>query len=140
MATHLTGGTDLLTYYDLVSCYKKYINQTIDPTLSSFVADLPGKTTVEADGYMLHLLRDPHIEQDSGNSIQPLDSITLKDAYQLKEGPVPGFDASLLGTDDGLGQDRAMEKQGSGSDSERKHRKKVNLDTQPIRSSINRDY
>lgn len=91
-ADHLTGSTDLLTYYNLVPCYKKYTNKTMDPTWRPFVADLPGKTSVDqpADNYLLHILRDPHIEENSGQRIQPLDLVTLKDAYHLKEGPVPG--------------------------------------------------
>ncbi|KAI8099153.1 uncharacterized protein BX664DRAFT_320532 [Halteromyces radiatus] len=124
----LTGSTDLLTYYGLVTCYKKYISQTIDPTLFSFVADLPGKTTVEPDGYLMDLLHDPHIEADSANTIRPLDMATLKESYHLREGPVPGFDVSLLGTDDDGGRNSGqyIDKDVYGiSDGERKHKKKV---------------
>ncbi|KAI8333020.1 hypothetical protein BC941DRAFT_455149 [Chlamydoabsidia padenii] len=95
----------------------------MDPTWQPFVTDLPGKTTVDqpADNYLLHLLRDPHIEEHSGQRIQPLDSVTLKDAYNLKEGPIPGFDITLLGTDD---TGRHNHITSIDSDSERKHRKK----------------
>ncbi|KAL0082396.1 hypothetical protein J3Q64DRAFT_1720719 [Phycomyces blakesleeanus] len=62
--------------------------------------DLVGKYDVEPDGYLINLLRDPQAVE-SGPKIKRLDPETLEDAFSLKEGPVPGFDASILGTDDG---------------------------------------
>lgn len=44
---------------------------------------------VEPDGYLFNLLRDPQAVE-SGPEIKPLDAETLKDAFSLKEGPVPG--------------------------------------------------
>lgn len=44
---------------------------------------------MEPDGYLLNLLRDPQAVE-SGPEIRPLDAETLKDAFSLKEGPVPG--------------------------------------------------
>jgi hypothetical protein len=44
---------------------------------------------MEPDGYLFNLLRDPQAVE-SGPDIKPLDSETLKDAFSLKEGPVPG--------------------------------------------------
>ncbi|KAI8378788.1 hypothetical protein EDC96DRAFT_493191 [Choanephora cucurbitarum] len=54
---------------------------------------------MEYDGYLLNLLRDPQAIE-TGPSIRPLDADTLRDAFSLKEGPIPGFDATVLGTDD----------------------------------------
>lgn len=48
-----------------------------------------GRTDVEHDGYLLNLLRDPQAIE-TGPEIRPLDAETLKDAFSLKEGPVPG--------------------------------------------------
>ncbi|CAO3651682.1 unnamed protein product [Cunninghamella blakesleeana] len=129
----LTGSMDLLSYYDLLPCYHKYINQTLDPTLFPFVADLPGKTTVEADDYMKQLLYDPHIEETPSQPIKPLDMDTLKEAYHFKDGPIPGFDPSLIFNEDSettgnhpnqyvASLDKEMN--GISSDGERKHKKK----------------
>lgn len=48
-----------------------------------------GRTDVDFDGYLLNLLKDPQAVE-SGPQIRPLDGETLKDAFSLKEGPVPG--------------------------------------------------
>lgn len=44
---------------------------------------------MEPDDYLLRLLRDPQAVEN-GPEIRPLDTDTLKDAFSLKEGPVPG--------------------------------------------------
>ncbi|KAG0747979.1 hypothetical protein G6F62_000155 [Rhizopus arrhizus] len=71
----------------------------LNPTLFPYISDLPGKLEFEPDGYMLGLIRDPQAVEN-GPDIKPLDSETLRDAFSLREGPIPGFDASVLGTDD----------------------------------------
>ncbi|KAG0180369.1 hypothetical protein DFQ29_000764 [Apophysomyces sp. BC1021] len=106
---------------------------------------------MEPDGYLLSLLRDPQA-MDSGPAIRPLDPDTLRDAFSLKEGPIPGFDASILGTDDGgsstysvgntgqyLGIERDMYGMSAGEGDvggERKHKKK---DREHDRSLYRRD-
>jgi hypothetical protein len=44
---------------------------------------------MEPDGYLINLLRDPQAVE-SGPEIKALDVDTLKDAFSLKEGPIPG--------------------------------------------------
>lgn len=44
---------------------------------------------MEPDDYLLRLLRDPQAVEN-GPDIRPLDAETLRDAFSLKEGPVPG--------------------------------------------------
>lgn len=44
---------------------------------------------MEPDDYLLRLLRDPQAVEN-GPEIRSLDADTLKDAFSLKEGPVPG--------------------------------------------------
>lgn len=44
---------------------------------------------MEYDGYLMNLLRDPQAVE-SGSEIKLLDAETLRDAFSLKEGPVPG--------------------------------------------------
>ncbi|CEP09283.1 hypothetical protein [Parasitella parasitica] len=103
----LLGSQDLLTYFNLIPIYNKVVKPYpppdravgLDPTLFPYISDLPGKMDMEPDDYLLKLLRDPQAV-DSGPEIRPLDAATLKDAFSLKEGPVPGFDPSILGTDD----------------------------------------
>ncbi|CAO3651673.1 unnamed protein product [Cunninghamella echinulata] len=128
----LTGSMDLLSYYNLLPCYHKYIPQTMDPTLFPFLANLPGKTSVEPDDYIKRLLFDPHVEESPSQPIQPLDLDTLKEAYKLKEGPIPGFDTSLIFSEEGeatsgnTNQYLTLDKDTNGisSDGERKHKKK----------------
>lgn len=48
-----------------------------------------GKLEFEPDGYMLGLIRDPQAVEN-GPDIKPLDSETLRDAFSLREGPIPG--------------------------------------------------
>ncbi|KAI7884949.1 hypothetical protein K492DRAFT_234504 [Lichtheimia hyalospora FSU 10163] len=104
----LLGSQDLLTYYNLIPIYDKYVRPypppdrgaSLDQSLQPYTADLPGKTSVEADGFLFNLLRDPQVPQD-GPPIKPFDADVLREAYSLKPGPIPGFDASILGTNDG---------------------------------------
>ncbi|KAI8071241.1 hypothetical protein BC940DRAFT_293947 [Gongronella butleri] len=128
MFTRLNGSVDLLSYYNLKPSYKQYIDRDIDETLAPFVRDLPGKTTLEPDGYMMKVLRDPTVEPHNQSIIQPLDMDTLKEAYNLKEGPIPGFDVSLLGTNDASDasfyRPAEADANDNHSDSERKHKKK----------------
>ncbi|KAJ8655080.1 hypothetical protein O0I10_009287 [Lichtheimia ornata] len=104
----LLGSQDLLTYYNLIPIYDKYVRPypppdrgaSLDQTLQPYTADLPGKTTVEPDGFLFNLLRDPQVPEN-GPPIKPFDADVLREAYSLKPGPIPGFDASILGTNDG---------------------------------------
>ncbi|KAI7901492.1 uncharacterized protein BX663DRAFT_514613 [Cokeromyces recurvatus] len=105
---YLTGSQDLLKYFNLIPIYNKVVKpypppnraSELDPTLYSYISDLPGKMDMEPDGYLLNLLRDPQAVE-TGSDIRPLDADTLKDAFTLREGPIPGFDASILGNEDG---------------------------------------
>ena len=56
-----------------------------------------GKTSVEADGFLFNLLRDPQVPQD-GPPIKPFDADVLREAYSLKPGPIPGVSAIGLGS------------------------------------------
>jgi len=49
---------------------------------------------MEPDDYLLRLLRDPQAVEN-GPEIRPLDADTLRDAFSLKEGPVPGVCLTL---------------------------------------------
>ncbi|CAO0799246.1 unnamed protein product [Mucor circinelloides] len=103
----LIGSQDLLTYFNLIPIYNKIVKPYpppnraagLNPTLFPYISDLPGRMDMEPDDYLLRLLRDPQAVEN-GPEIRPLDADTLRDAFSLKEGPVPGFDASILGTDD----------------------------------------
>lgn len=48
-----------------------------------------GKTTVEPDGFLFNLLRDPQVPEN-GPPIKPFDADVLREAYSLKPGPIPG--------------------------------------------------
>ncbi|KAI9476014.1 MAG: hypothetical protein EXX96DRAFT_575439 [Benjaminiella poitrasii] len=106
--SYLTGSQDLLKYFNLIPIYNKVVKPypppnraaELDPTLYPYISDIPGKTEMEPDGYLLNLLRDPQAVE-TGPEIRPLDADTLKDAFTLREGPIPGFDASILGNEDG---------------------------------------
>ncbi|KAL7314865.1 hypothetical protein PS15m_006381 [Mucor circinelloides] len=106
-APTLIGSQDLLTYFNLIPIYNKIVKPYpppnraagLNPTLFPYISDLPGRMDMEPDDYLLRLLRDPQAVEN-GPEIRPLDADTLRDAFSLKEGPVPGFDASILGTDD----------------------------------------
>ncbi|CAO3608391.1 unnamed protein product [Mucor fragilis] len=106
-APKLIGSQDLLTYFNLIPIYNKIVKPYpppnraagLNPTLFPYISDLPGRMDMEPDDYLLRLLRDPQAVEN-GPDIRPLDAETLRDAFSLKEGPVPGFDASILGTDD----------------------------------------
>ncbi|KAI8087953.1 uncharacterized protein B0P05DRAFT_530818 [Gilbertella persicaria] len=91
--THLTGSQDLLSYFNLIPIYNKVVkaNQGIelDPSLAKYISDLPGRLDIDYDGYLFNLLRDPQAVE-SGPSIKTLDAETLRDAFSLKEGPIPG--------------------------------------------------
>ncbi|ORX56718.1 CRAL/TRIO domain-containing protein [Hesseltinella vesiculosa] len=105
--------------------YQKYINKTIESSLSPYVHELPGKTTVEPDEFLMQLLRDTAIEPHSQSIIKPLDLETLKEAYNLKEGPIPGFDSSLLDDSfDSRQYKNAESTYENHSDGERRHKKK----------------
>ncbi|KAI9277398.1 hypothetical protein BY458DRAFT_504858 [Sporodiniella umbellata] len=141
----LSGSQDLLTYFNLLPIYNKMVKpyppsdrqSGIDPTLFPYISDLPGKLEFEPDGYLLGLMRDPQAVEH-GPEIKPLDSDTLREAFSLREGPIPGFDASILGTDDISGGNEGGQTQsyGEGSNTmggtgtidegERRHKKKVN--------------
>ncbi|KAI7896569.1 uncharacterized protein EV154DRAFT_491476 [Mucor mucedo] len=93
----LTGSQDLLAYFNLIPIYNRVVKPFpppdraagLDHSLFPYISDLPGRTDVEHDGYLLNLLRDPQAVE-TGPDIRPLDTETLKDAFSLKEGPVPG--------------------------------------------------
>ncbi|KAI8374356.1 uncharacterized protein BYT42DRAFT_400936 [Radiomyces spectabilis] len=101
--SRLTGSQDLLTYFNIIPIYNKYVRPYsppnraagLDPTLSSYIANLPGKNDMEPDGYLLNLLRDPQAVE-SGAAIRPLDAETLKEAFSLKEGPIPRVSYSVI--------------------------------------------
>ncbi|CEG68128.1 hypothetical protein RMATCC62417_04445 [Rhizopus microsporus] len=137
MSTHqkqqrLSGSQDLLTYYDLLPIYNKVVKpyppenraSGLNPTLFPYISDLPGKLEFEPDGYLVGLIQDPQAI-DNGPDIRPLDSDILRDSFSLREGPIPGFDASVLGTDEPMGEEDTSEKAAMDDhDPERRHKKK----------------
>ncbi|KAI9310720.1 hypothetical protein BX666DRAFT_2004117 [Dichotomocladium elegans] len=149
----LLGSQDLMTYYNLIPIYDKFVRPYPPPdrathleqSLQSYIAHLPGKNVIEPDGFLFKLLRDPQIP-DQGPPIRQLDPDVLRDAYTLRPGPIPGFDASILGTDKvsgggapfslghyhslGLNAERDLHGVSAGEgdqNSERKHKKKVKI-------------
>ncbi|KAI8991327.1 hypothetical protein BDF20DRAFT_844095 [Mycotypha africana] len=139
-AAVLTGNRDLLAYYNLLPIYEKYVKPFssadreggIDPTLMPYFAKLPGKLDTEYDGYLLKILRDPQAVE-TGPEIRPLDADSLRRAFSLKEGPIPGFDASIFGSDEADTDDYSGQTVGGldkdlyelDHNGERKHKKKV---------------
>ncbi|CAO3617498.1 unnamed protein product [Mucor hiemalis] len=84
----LTGSQDLLTYFNLIPIYNKVVK--------------PFPLPDRAAGLILHyfLIFQTYLVNWISSQTD-IYAETLKDAFSLKEGPVPGFDASIFGTDNG---------------------------------------
>ncbi|OZJ05329.1 hypothetical protein BZG36_01551 [Bifiguratus adelaidae] len=99
----LTGDHDLITRYNLLPAYDRHVRpypppnraQALQTTYYDYISDLPGQIT---DKYnkrsFMDLIRD---ERLSGKiEMIPIDVEMLKKAINLRTGPVPGFDSSIL--------------------------------------------
>lgn len=64
------------------------ISPSIHSSIQTYSFHL-GKTTVEPDGFLFNLLRDPQVPEN-GPPIKPFDADVLREAYSLKPGPIPG--------------------------------------------------
>ncbi|KAI8597626.1 hypothetical protein EDD21DRAFT_384976 [Dissophora ornata] len=102
----LTGSHDLMTTFNLLPLYNQYVRQKtednqdippIEPTYFPFISDLPGKNAIKPGNYIRALLEAP---DKSYGPIHSFSSSTMRDGFSLRPGPVPGFDSSVLGTDD----------------------------------------
>ncbi|KAF9576580.1 hypothetical protein EC968_006927 [Mortierella alpina] len=92
----LTGSHDLMTTFNLLPLYNQYVKQKlennedvppIEPTYFPFISDLPGKNVIRPGNYIRALLEAP--EKGYG-PIHSFSSSTLRDAFSLRPGPVPG--------------------------------------------------
>ncbi|KAI7817617.1 hypothetical protein BC939DRAFT_318959 [Gamsiella multidivaricata] len=101
-----TGSHDLMTTFNLLPLYNQYVKQKtknnedlppIEPTYFPFISDLPGKNAIRPGNYIRALLEAP---EKSYGPIHPFASSTIRDGFTLRPGPVPGFDSSVLGTDE----------------------------------------
>ncbi|KAF9914633.1 hypothetical protein BX616_007892 [Lobosporangium transversale] len=102
----LTGSHDLMTTFNLLPLYNRYVKQKnennedlppIEPTYFPFISDLPGKNVIRPGNYIRALLEAP---EKSYGPIHTFSSSTLRDGFSLRPGPVPGFDPSVLGTEE----------------------------------------
>ncbi|KAI1315171.1 hypothetical protein EDD11_001228 [Mortierella claussenii] len=105
----LTGSHDLMTTFNLLPLYNRYVKQkndnnedlpSIEPTYFPYINDLPGKNVIRPGNYIRALMEAP---EKSYGPIHLFPSSTIRDGFSLRPGPVPGFDASVLGTEDDTG-------------------------------------
>ncbi|KAG0377124.1 hypothetical protein BGX24_006697 [Mortierella sp. AD032] len=110
----LTGSHDLISIFKLQPLYDQYVKQKlpnnedvppIEPTYFPFIKQLPGKNDIRPGNYIRQLLEAP---EKTYQPIHQFSTSTLRDAFSLRVGPVPGFDPSVLGTDEGAGYKRTM--------------------------------
>ncbi|KAF9917713.1 hypothetical protein FBU30_000560 [Linnemannia zychae] len=95
----LTGSHDLISIFKLQPLYDHYVKQKlpnnedvppIEPTYAPFIKNLP------------------EAPEKTYQPIHQFSSATLRDAFSLRPGPVPGFDPSVLGTEEGAGYKLAI--------------------------------
>ncbi|KAF9902477.1 hypothetical protein EC991_004853 [Linnemannia zychae] len=110
----LTGSHDLISIFKLQPLYDHYVKQKlpnnedvppIEPTYFPFIKQLPGKNDIRPGNYIRQLLEAP---EKNYQPIHQFSTSTLRDAFSLRVGPVPGFDPSVLGTDEGAGYKQTM--------------------------------
>ncbi|KAF9430529.1 hypothetical protein BGZ94_006324 [Podila epigama] len=117
----LSASQDLMATYNLLPLYNQYVKQRlennepappIEPTIFPYISDLPGKNVIRPGNYIRTLLETP---EKSYGPIHNFSSSTLRDGFNLRPGPVPGFDPSVLGTEeDGIRSSR-QEQAGAGA-------------------------
>ncbi|ORY52194.1 hypothetical protein BCR35DRAFT_296965 [Leucosporidium creatinivorum] len=59
---------------------------------SHLIQDIPGRNTIKKDHYIRDLVLNPDVQPPH---IVPFDEQTLRDAFTLKPGQIPGFDALI---------------------------------------------
>ncbi|KFH66902.1 hypothetical protein MVEG_07427 [Podila verticillata NRRL 6337] len=102
----LSASQDLMTTFNLLPLYNRYVKQRlennelaspIEPTYFPYINDLPGKNVIRPGNYIRTLLETP---EKSYGPIHAFSSSTIRDSFSLRPGPVPGFDPSVLGTEE----------------------------------------
>ncbi|KAK9762456.1 hypothetical protein K7432_011778 [Basidiobolus ranarum] len=99
-----SGSQDFITEFNLASTYNAFVRPYLkaerapqmEETYEGYVKELPGKTDFTPSTYLRDLIMAP--PKAAGN-ISPFDVDTLKDAFSLRPGTVPGFDVSRLGSE-----------------------------------------
>ncbi|GJJ78646.1 hypothetical protein EMPS_11005 [Entomortierella parvispora] len=110
----LTASQDLMTAFHLLPLYNQYVKQRlenndpvppIEPSYFPYISDLPGKNIIRPGNYIRTLLETP---EKSYGPIHGFSSSTLRDGFSLRPGPVPGFDSSVLGTEEDSAYKQSM--------------------------------
>ncbi|SCV74662.1 BQ2448_7691 [Microbotryum intermedium] len=70
--------------------------QKQERTYSYLVADIPGRNAIRKDSYLKHLVLNP---DSPAVDLRALDEDVLRDAFTLKPGTIPGFDALVWEND-----------------------------------------
>ncbi|CAO3568126.1 unnamed protein product [Mortierella alpina] len=83
--------------YYIKEARAKAVPQQLTGSHDLMTTDLPGKNVIRPGNYIRALLEAP--EKGYG-PIHSFSTSTLRDAFSLRPGPVPGFDSSVLGTEE----------------------------------------
>ncbi|KAF9971495.1 hypothetical protein BGZ73_005553 [Actinomortierella ambigua] len=100
----LSGSQDLMAAFNLVPLYNVHVRPKFegnppntDPTYFPYISGLPGKNVIRPGNYIRALIENP---EKSYGPIHEFGYSTMREAFSLRPGPVPGFDGSVLGTED----------------------------------------
>ncbi|KAK3815234.1 MAG: hypothetical protein J3Q66DRAFT_432998 [Benniella sp.] len=116
------GSQDLITTFNLLPLYNQYVKQKdennedlppLEQTYLPFISDLPGKNVIRPGNYIRALLEAP---EKSYGPIDPFPPSTMRDSFSLRPGPVPGFDPSVLGTEEDAFRQPSRNLTGAGGD------------------------
>ncbi|RUS16041.1 hypothetical protein BC937DRAFT_91670 [Endogone sp. FLAS-F59071] len=100
----LTGSQDLLAHFGLLPMYDRFVRPHpppnraagLQPSYYEYISDLPGNVDPKPDNTLMNLIRNPDAPK---SLIVPFDQEALREAFNLRPGPVPGFDYARLDTD-----------------------------------------
>ncbi|KAG0031201.1 hypothetical protein BGZ81_001627 [Podila clonocystis] len=102
----LSASQDLMTTFNLLPLYNRYVKQKLEnneaapaiaPDYFPYISDLPGRNTIRPGNYIRTLLETP---EKSYGPIHAFASSTIRDSFSFRPGPVPGFDPTVLGTEE----------------------------------------
>ncbi|KAG0337271.1 hypothetical protein BG000_005625 [Podila horticola] len=102
----LSASQDLMTTFSLLPLYNRYVKQKLEnneaapaiaPDYFPYISDLPGRNTIRPGNYIRTLLETP---EKSYGPIHAFSSSTIRDSFSFRPGPVPGFDPTVLGTEE----------------------------------------
>ncbi|KAF9306549.1 hypothetical protein BGZ74_005124 [Mortierella antarctica] len=102
----LSAGQDLMTTFNLLPLYNCYVKQKLEnneaaPAIAldyfPYISDLPGRNTIRQGNYIRTLLETP---EKTYGPIHAFSSSTIRDSFSFRPGPVPGFDPTVLGTEE----------------------------------------